>query len=345
MHGAKVLKIALENSGSYLGREKGCLVVKNKKEGKEARYPLFENQLGEVQVRSGNTISAGAIVSMAYWGIPLIVSTARGNPVGVLVSFDNSSHVLTRISQYETLKTPKALEIAKQFVVSKINGENELLKKYGLRRHDYSVVEMIKKLEDNRLETFRRKLHTIEGHCAKKYFQQIFGLLPESIRPKRRTTFKAYDKGNNLFNVVYSVLSWKVHIALVKARLEPYLGFLHFLQFGSPALVCDFQELYRYLLDDFVIQYAKKLDSEDFVLKDEFYGPNRKGKREYLKENKSRAFVKELNRYFMKTVEVPRVRRGKKQEFESLICEEALLFAKYLRNERKAWVPRIAELT
>jgi CRISPR-associated protein Cas1 len=170
-------------------------------------------------------------------------------------------------------------------------------------------------------------------------------LLPESIRPKRRTTFKAYDKGNNLFNVGYTVLSWKIHIALVKARLEPYLGFLHFIQFGSPALVCDFQELYRYLLDDFVIQYAMKLDANDFTLKDEFYGSNRKGKREYLKEDKSRTFLKELNKYFMTTVEVPRMRRGKRQEFESLINEEALLFAKYLRGERTVWTPRIAALS
>jgi len=227
--GAKVQKIALEDSGSYLGREKGCLVVKNKKEGKEERYPLFENQLGEIQIRSGNTISAGAIVSAAYWGIPLVFSTARGNPVGVLLSFDNSSHVLTRINQYETLKTPKALEIAKEFVISKISGENELLKKYGLRRHDYSAIETIRKLEDSSLGTLRRKLHAIEGHCSKRYFQQIFGLLPESLRPNRRTTFKAYDKGNNLFNVAYTVLSWKIHVALYKARLEPYLGFFAFL--------------------------------------------------------------------------------------------------------------------
>ena len=345
MHGAKVLKLSLEESGGYLGREKGCLVVKNRKEGKEERYPLFGNQLGEVQVRSGNSISAGAIVSMAYWGIPLIVSTARGNPVGVLLSFDNSAHVLTRISQYEALKTPKALVIAKQFVIGKITGENEILKKYGLRRHDYSAIETIRKLEDTSLETLRRRLHVIEGHCAKKYFRQIFGLLPESIRPKRRTTFKAYDKGNNLFNVAYTVLSWKVHIALVKARLEPYLGFLHFIQFGSPALVCDFQELYRYLLDDFVIQYAMKLDAKDFVLKNEFYGSKRKGKREYLKDDKSRAFIKELNKYFTNIVKIPRVRRGKRQEFESLICEEALLFAKYLRKEITEWKPRISSLS
>jgi CRISPR-associated endonuclease Cas1 len=339
------MKILLEKSGSYIGREKGCLVVKNRKEDREEHYPFFENQVGEVRICSGNTISAGAIVSMAYWGIPLVVTTARGNPVGVLLSFDNSSHVLTRISQYEALKTPKALEIAKQFVIGKVSGENEVLKKYGLKRHDYSVIERIRKLDDTSLELLRRKLHTLEGHCAKRYFQQTFGLLPESIRPKRRTTFKAYDKGNNLFNVAYTVLSWKVHIALVKARLEPHLGFLHFIQFGSPALVCDFQELYRYLLDDFVIQYSRKLDDKDFILEDEYYGSKRKGKREYLKEDKSRAFVKELNKYFTSTVQVPRVRRGRKQEFESLICEEALLFAKYLREEITEWKPRINSLS
>ena len=35
---------------------------------------------------------------------------------------------------------------------------------------------------------------------------------------------------------------------------------------------------------------------------------------------------------------------GKRQTFETLINEEALLFAKYLREEMPAWNPRIAEL-
>jgi hypothetical protein len=33
--------------------------------------------------------------------------------------------------------------------------------------------------------------------------------------------------------------------------------------------------------------------------------------------------------------------RGEHQEFETLINEEALLFARYLRDERKEWIPRI----
>jgi hypothetical protein len=43
-------------------------------------------------------------------------------------------------------------------------------------------------------------------------------------------------------------------------------------------------------------------------------------------------------------VEIPRIRVGKKQTIETLINEEALLFAKYLRTEKNTWIPRIAEL-
>jgi len=342
MRGNKVVKIALE-SGSFLGRAEGCLTVRDSK-GKIERYPLASDELGQIEVRSGSALSVGAMVSMAYWGIDLVVTTAKGHPVAVLKALDNDSHVLTRVYQYETLKTVKALEIAKQFVLGKIRGQDQVLRKYGLRRNDYSVVETINKLEANSLPTLQRQLNTIEGHCSKRYFQQLFGILPEFLRPKKRTTFKAYDRTNNLFNLGYTVLSWKVHLALLGAKLEPYLGFLHSLQFGKPSLVCDFEELYRYLVDDFVLRYALNLSDKDFVLKDEDFGFNRKGKREYLKEDKNRAFIKGLNDYFTSTVEVPRIRRGRKQEIETLINEEALLFARYLREEIPTWNPRIADL-
>jgi hypothetical protein len=35
---------------------------------------------------------------------------------------------------------------------------------------------------------------------------------------------------------------------------------------------------------------------------------------------------------------------GKRQSVETLINEEALLLAKYLRGERKTWIPRIPKL-
>ena len=77
----------------------------------------------------------------------------------------------------------------------------------------------------------------------------------------------AYDGMNNTFNLAYEVLMWKCHKALVKAKLEPYLGFLHSNQMGKMSLACDFQELYRFLIDDFLIQYCQDVSKRDFGLR------------------------------------------------------------------------------
>jgi CRISPR/Cas system-associated endonuclease Cas1 len=103
-------------------------------------------------------------------------------------------------------------------------------------------------------------------------------------------------------------------------------------------------EIYRFLIDDFVIQYAFSLKEKDFALKEEAFSSNRKGKRQYLDGAKNDEFLKRLNLYFKSKIEIPRIKVGKKQEIETLIAEEALLLAKYLRKETEEWNPRIANL-
>ncbi|MBZ5529530.1 MAG: hypothetical protein LAN71_16740 [Acidobacteriia bacterium] len=68
---------------------------------------------------------------------------------------------------------------------------------------------------------------------------------------------------------------------------------------------------------------------------------NKKGKREYLNDVEMKNFAAKLNSYFETSVEIPRIRVGERQTIETLINEEALLFAKYLRNEKKEWRPRM----
>ena len=106
-------------------------------------------------------------------------------------------------------------------------------------------------------------------------------------------------------------------------------------------MVCDFQELYRYLIDDFVIQYCQRLAKRDFTFKTEKASGQKKGKREYLKDIETKDFTKRLNDYFETTVEISRIKVGERQTIETLISEEALLFANYLSNEMKDWTPRI----
>jgi len=236
------------------------------------------------------------------------------------------------------LKDDRAFEIAKQFVKAKIEGQNIVLKKYGLKT-DTSVKLRINALETDNLTSFRRRLMQIEAKFSQFYFRQIFQLIPERIRPERRKTFKAYDGVNNLFNLAYELLAWKVHRALINAKLEPYLGFLHSEQFGKPSLVCDFQELYRYLIDDFVVQYCQQIGKRDFTFKTEKLSAQKKGKREYLNDVETKIFTARLNDFFETSIEIPRIKVGNRQTVETLINEEALLLAKYLRKKCKDWIP------
>jgi CRISPR/Cas system-associated endonuclease Cas1 len=100
-------------------------------------------------------------------------------------------------------------------------------------------------------------------------------------------------------------------------------------------------ELCRFLTDDFVIQQGRNYAKEDFTHKREKVSSRKIGKRQYLDDSESKKLMRRLNLYFEKKVEVPRIRVGERQTLETLINEEALLFAKHLRNEKDSWKPRI----
>jgi CRISPR-associated protein Cas1 len=337
----RTAKIFLDDYGSFLGRGKGCLIVRDEK-GKVEKYPLFENEIGEVQIKIGNSVSSGALATCAFWGIDLVLLTQRGNPVAFLKSLDDESHVKTRIAQYEALKNGKGIFIAKQIVLAKIEGQNHVLRKYGFRQHDMiQIKEKVKGVQTSAPKVVRNRLLSIEGHATENYFREIFQLLPTAIGIERRRTFKAYDGINNTLNLAYAVLKWKVHRAIIRAKLEPYLGFLHSEQFGKPSLVCDLMEPYRCLIDDFVIQYCMSLKKKDFGMKREDYSSKRKGEREYLNKPLAKDMMKKLNSFFELMIEMPQVMHGNKQTVETLINEETLLFARYLRSEKSQWLPRV----
>jgi CRISPR/Cas system-associated endonuclease Cas1 len=84
----KTVKIALEGYGSYLGMEKGCFIIRDR-EGLTRRYPLFENEISEVQIKSGNLISSGALASCGFWNIPVHIFAQKGNPVAMLRSLND----------------------------------------------------------------------------------------------------------------------------------------------------------------------------------------------------------------------------------------------------------------
>lgn len=98
------------------------------------------------------------------------------------------------------------------------------------------------------------------------------------------------------------------------------------------------------MIDDFVVQYCRKITEKDFITKAKTQSRNKRSKREYLNDLETKDFMDKLSDYFESIVEIPRIKHGERQTLETLINEEAMLFAKYLRDEISRWSPRIVEL-
>ena len=60
-----------------------------------------------------------------------------------------------------------------------------------------------------------------------------------------------------------------------------------------------------------------------------------------LSANKADSLAEGLNSLFNRKVEIQRIKHGKKQTLDTLISEEAFLLARYLRNEKQNWIPRL----
>jgi hypothetical protein len=98
------------------------------------------------------------------------------------------------------------------------------------------------------------------------------------------------------------------------------------------------------MIDDFLIQRTKEFHKNDFVIITDFMMKLKMGKKIHLCEFETDSLADDLNNLFEKTVDIPRINRGKRQTFDSLIGEEALILAKYLRSERDKWTPRLPKI-
>jgi hypothetical protein len=68
------------------------------------------------------------------------------------------------------------------------------------------------------------------------------------------------------------------------------------------------------------------------------------GKKIYPMEYETDSLAEDLNAFFECMVNVERIKIGNRQIIDTLISEEALLFAEYLRHERKEWILKLVAI-
>ena len=111
----------------------------------------------------------------------------------------------------------------------------------------------------------------IEGAAAHKYFKAFGKLIKNEFRFEKRTKRPPTDPVNALLSLGYTMLFNELYTAVELLGFDPYLGFLHAIDYGRPSLAVDMVEEFRYLIDGLALMLINKgmLEIHDFVFEDD----------------------------------------------------------------------------
>jgi CRISPR/Cas system-associated endonuclease Cas1 len=154
---------------------------------------LFEQDIGEVVLKSGNMVSTGALASCGFWDIDVLITTQKGRPVAMLKSLNDDSHVKTRLCQYEAYSNGKWVRIAKQIVMGS----------YRYMIDDF-LIQYFKKL---RSKDFVVKTEDLNKKKKGKRIPDFFSFFLLHYHPSKSTP-------NTIFNFILNAFSLPISLPL-----------------------------------------------------------------------------------------------------------------------------------
>jgi CRISPR-associated protein Cas1 len=168
---------------------------------------------------------------------------------------------LLRVAQHDALRdSRRRLDVARAFVAGKLQNTRQLLlraaadasgaRQEALRKTATAIANDLTGLPttDN-----INIILGIEGQAAKRYVATWRHLLVEHAQvsaPTHRVSRPPTDPVNATLSFGYGMLRVAVHGALEHVGLDPYIGYLHGIRPGKPALALDLMEEMRHLLID-----------------------------------------------------------------------------------------------
>lgn len=253
-------------------------------------------------------------------------------------------NVLLRKKQYLLSEDgEESTKIARSFVIGKIANCRKVIER-GIRDHAVLVdVAALAHVSKSMLETLKglpscqtlEDLMGFEGSAAKAYFgvfDQLILQQKEDFSFKERSRRPPLDNMNALLSFLYTLLTSEVSSALETVGLDPYVGFLHQDRPGRPSLALDLMEELRPVFAD---RLALSLVNRRQVLGKGFVAKENGG---ILMDDETRKRVlaawQERKR---ETILHPYLQE--KIEFGMIPYVQALLLARYLRDDLDAYPP------
>ncbi|MBU1153785.1 CRISPR-associated endonuclease Cas1 [bacterium] len=254
------MQLVINTYGSYLHKAGDCFLIENK----ENKFEVSVKKVKSIMITTSASISTDAIKFAMDNNIDIIFLDQFGEPYGRVWHSKLGSTTLIRRRQLEIAEKEAGLDLAKEWITTKLDNQIEFLGRLANSRQEKSeklaeyaerVTEIKAKL-NSLTETIDEKRGTImglEGSASRAYFEALSFIMPDRFRFDGRSRNPAKDEFNCLLNYGYGVLYSMVEKACIIAGLDPYVGFIHTDNYNKLSLVFDLIELFRILADETVV--------------------------------------------------------------------------------------------
>lgn len=234
-------------------------------EGQKSKESL--GLIESIMLMGNAQITSQAMRACLQRHIPIYHTTLSGRLLGISSPFQDG-FLKRRMNQYAVCSDfAYSLTIAKAFVHAKTVRQLQMLLLARKKIADFHAVQQcfLRYQQAIQTSTDMNMLLGVEGSIAKAYFG-TFPMLLCNQAWNGRSKRPALDEVNALLNLGYMMALCRISSCCIAAGLDPALGFLHQIELGRPSLACDFLELFRSVIDHFVISCfnRKELLDTDF---------------------------------------------------------------------------------
>ena len=270
--------------GITLHRSGDSLLLK--KEGVQIKELELKN-IETIQVFGYVSVSSQVLFTLLERGIELAYYNSMGNLIGQLTP-PHVKNVELRMKQYELSKNEEfKLDFGKELIQGKMESCLYLLEEFG-KNSEYDLRNEIQSLRKIKSDLNSAKevgsLLGFEGIFAKGYYEGYGKLFREKEIFNGRSRRPPKDVGNSVLSLLYTILTNRISAYIDGIGFDPFIGFLHSLEYGRLSLGCDMIEPLRPLFCDwFTLKLfnQKRIKSEDFRIEVNGY---------YLDDNSRKKF-------------------------------------------------------
>jgi CRISP-associated protein Cas1 len=260
-------------------------VALKQEDGSWKKQKVAAQTVDEVILMGNPQVTGDAFVYALELGMPVHYLSSFGKYLGSALPKSSRNGQL-RLAQYAVYYDPvRRLELVKAIVTAKIHNQYNVLYRHNEKDNPLKERKILVKTQQN-----IDQVRGVEGLAAREYFACWQRMIGKQWTFNGRNRRPPTDPVNSLLSFAYALLQGQVMAGVHVAGLDPYIGYLHEVHHGQPAMVLDLMEEFRALIaDNLVLSLLHKheIKPEDF---NESLGAYR------LKDNARKTFLQAFDK-------------------------------------------------